>query len=291
MLCDGSPKPTEAARLTVTGGHAWHSAPSVGRARAWCHRGPGGCRPGCGGGATWSLRAPGDDQLAGALEAVRALETGQLGADLLPGVLPLLGRAGRRASGAARRRTPARTARTPVAEAIRSGAGTVCEPTLAEPGGSQRVLEHARAAQAERSGLAGRRRRQLRAAPDDRHRDGEERVAVGGRVDDRGDPAARSQRAVLAGQRTGLVGEVDQTRVGRSRRRRWPGRRRAARRRVPGSATLVEPGRGCGSRRRGRGSPVRCRWRAPGPTGRRGVLRRATARPRRRRRPARCCRW
>ena len=94
--------------------------------------------------------------------------------------------------------------------AIRSGDGTVSTAMSRKPACGEGGLGDARAAEAERAGLPGRRRRQLGAAADDADRDGEEPVALRGRVDDRGDAAARAQRAAHAGQRGLLVREVDQ---------------------------------------------------------------------------------
>ena len=138
-------------------------------------------------------------------------------------------------------------------------------------------LEHTGAAEAERAGLAGCGRRQLRAPADDRHRDGEELVAIGGRVDDRGDPAAGAQRAVLAGERAGLVGEVDQPEPARSRRRtsRRSARRARSPSSLPGLARWLRPASAALFGGVGRGSWARCRWPGPRPL---GPTRRAAAR-------------
>ena len=56
-----------------------------------------------------------------------------------------------------------------------------------EPGGREGGFGNARAAEAERAGLAGCRGRQLGTATDDADRDGEEPIAVRGGIDDRGD--------------------------------------------------------------------------------------------------------
>ena len=126
-------------------------------------------------------------------------------------------------------------------------------------------------AEAERSRLAGQRRRQLRAPPDDADRDREEPVAVGRRVHDRRQPAARAERGrtCRAGPPAGPGSRSG--RRARSPRRTPRPRRRGARRRAPGwrrcrarvAAAVRRRTRGwrarCRSPARGRSGPTRSR--------------------------------
>ena len=148
-------------------------------------------------------------------------------------------------------------------------------------------LGDARPAEAERARLARARRRQpapRRMIPTGMR---EELVAVRGGVDDRRDPAARSQGpADPASARAGRGSRS--ARPGRSRRRSVPAA--TAVESSPSASSVVdvgEPGLGGRLGGVGRGSPARCRWPERDRSGRPGARRPGSGRRRRRRRRAR----
>src|SRR5436190_24077587 len=93
---------------------------------------------------------------------------------------------------------------------MRSGAGHNSGLDVAEARALEGGCQHAVCPEAEWPRLAGRGGRQLCPAADDRDRDGEKVVSLGGRVDDRRSPPARLERAEHSHQRLLLVGKVDQ---------------------------------------------------------------------------------
>ena len=209
-----------------------------------------------------------DEQLARPDEAVRALELAELRFDLGPSPAPARPPArARRASGGARRTTPARSVRIRPRTAIRTGAVDRAEPDVGEARVLELGLQHALAPPRLNGpgwpgagGGSSARRRMIPTGTEKKPlRSGVEYTIAANR------PPGRS--AARSGERSPAVGEVDEPDARDRGVEGAQARRRAPRRRPCGSRRL-RARRAAPRRRRTRGCAGRCQWRAPRRPGR-----------------------